>query len=439
MADPAARDLPRIAFVFGDASLAEHVREAVTGHAEITYSVPAQEFDAARLVDAQVASALVNVDGGDWLDEIESRLDAAGVPVVFNDPDYSRGLDGWDRARWLRHLTAKLCGSEDFDPPRPAAGAADPAAVAADVAPATAEAAPGDALDLPAATGLPEATEDVAPSEPASSSGDAVAERPLSPHEIETMTADFVAAPGQYTESASAWQPTAVTVHVSAQPFVSASLAETTLQPEPLVSEPQVFEQAVPEPATAEPDAAVPAEAMQPASDAPSPPEPDAAPDMMDVDTEALLAQIDERLAQPESSMGMRDAWNAPGAAPGDTDAHVAAPVDDPALSAYAAVGMDTLPAADVAAVPANDPDADILASLPSLDDWQLLDADAIPEIAKSGSVPVAPELPDSLSNLTLVPMDPMGLAMPINTDPIERWIDEAEGRTKPKDDGDKA
>ncbi len=433
MADQAARALPRIAFVFGDASLAEHVRDAVTGYAEITYSVPAQDFDAARLADAQVASALVNVDGGDWLDEVESRLGAAGVPVVFNDPGYSCGLDGWDRARWLRHLTAKLCGSQDFDPPRPAAGATEPAAaLAEDVAPAAGEATAGNAS---VATNVADTAGDAVADEQPSSSSDAVAERPLSPREIETMTANFVAAPGQHTESASAWQPTAVTVHVSTPPFVPVSLPETTVQSEPAVFDPDVFEQYV-----SEPDAAVPGEAPQPASDAPRPPEPYPTADPLDVDTEALSAMIDERLAQPEPSVGMRAAWDAPDAATGDTPAHAAAsPLGEPEPPVLKAGDGNSMPVAYAVAVPADDPDADVLASLPSLDDWQLLDADAIPAVAKSGSTPVAPDLPESISSLTLVPMDPLGLGMPINTDPIERWIDDGAGRTKPKGDGDKA
>ncbi|HET7562794.1 MAG TPA: hypothetical protein VFJ87_10505 [Rhodanobacteraceae bacterium] len=431
MADQGTRALPRIAFVFGDASLAEHVRDAVTGHAEITYSVPAQDFDAARLVDAQVASALVNVDGGDWLDEIESRLNAAGVPVVFNDPDYSRGLDGWDRARWLRHLTAKLCGSDDYDPPRPVAVADAPDAAPAEVdttAPAAVAEVASDETNSPGATDDPEADGDLAAGEPASRSSDAVAERPLSPHEIETMTADFVATPELHTKSASSWQPTAVTVQVSAQPSVAARLPEATPQSGP----------ATPEPVASEPAEMGPDASTQPAIDPPQASDQDATTDLLDVDTEALSAMIDERLAQPEASAGLQETWDVPGATAGDMDAPADPALGDPVPSDDAAAGMHTIPVADVSEAPASDPDADVLASLPSLDDWQLLDADAMPEAAKSGSGRVASELPDSLSDLSLVPMDPTG-DIPINTDPIERWIDEAEGRTKPKGDGDKA
>jgi two-component system chemotaxis response regulator CheB/chemosensory pili system protein ChpB (putative protein-glutamate methylesterase) len=433
VADQGARGLPRIAFVFGDAALAEHVRDAVTGHAEITYAVPAQDFDAARLVDAQVASALVNLDGGDWLDEIESRLDAAGVPVVFNDPDYSRGLDGWDRARWLRHLTAKLCGSDDYDPPRPVAVAPEPGA-----APVAADS------PAPVAADVPGSDDDSAAGEPPSHSDAAVAERPLSPHEIETMTADFVAAPELHTESASSWQPATVTVQVSTQPFVPATLPEAVPPPEAAVPESFASEPVASAPVASEPVASAPADpgpdaSVQSMHEAPGSPGPDATTDLLDVDTEALSAMIDERLAQPEVPVGMREAWDAPNAVSSDAPAPGMSMVDDPAPVSCAAMGTELHPAADIPAVPANDPDADVLASLPSLDDWQLLDDDAVPEVAKSDSRPVAPELPDSLANLTLVPMDPTGSAVPINTDPIERWIDDAEGRSKPNGEGNKA
>jgi two-component system chemotaxis response regulator CheB/chemosensory pili system protein ChpB (putative protein-glutamate methylesterase) len=38
---------------------------------------------------------------------------------VFNDAQASRSLDGWDRARWARHLAAKTLNSDTIDPPRP--------------------------------------------------------------------------------------------------------------------------------------------------------------------------------------------------------------------------------------------------------------------------------------------------------------------------------
>lgn len=422
MADTLASGLPRIAFVFGDASLAEHVRDAVSGHAEITYAAPAADFDAARLADAQVAAALVNVDGGDWLDEIESRLDAAGVPVVFNDPDISQRLEGWDRARWLRHLAAKLNGSDDFDPPRPAIVAApsvagaEPEAPAAPVEPE----APADSLEPMAAETDVQDTNPVASDAP-SDAGETVAERPLSPHEIETLTADFVASPGLHTESASMWKPTSATLQVNAQ-FQAPSAA------------PQAAPPAEPAPGDDTQVARSAAEDVDVAPDASAVPEQTSAADQLDVDTEALSAMIDARLAEPEPGTVADAVADSADASPGEPSADP----DQAGVNASSAAPELETPTAGDLATPATDPDADILDSLPSLDNWELIDADAEPEPAKPASERKTPEpsMPDSLADLTLVPMDPMTAAVR-DMEPIERWIDESEGKTK--GDGDKA
>jgi len=46
-----------------------------------------------------------------------SRID--GGRVVFDDLEISAGLKGWDRARWTRHLKAKIFGLDSRIPPRP--------------------------------------------------------------------------------------------------------------------------------------------------------------------------------------------------------------------------------------------------------------------------------------------------------------------------------
>jgi two-component system chemotaxis response regulator CheB/chemosensory pili system protein ChpB (putative protein-glutamate methylesterase) len=111
---------PRVALVFGDPVSAGHLRDAVASHVQIVYEARAADFDASRLLDSEATAALVNLDSCDWLDAVETRLHDAGVAVVFNDPEISGRLDGWEQARWLRHLTAKLSGSNEYDPPRPA-------------------------------------------------------------------------------------------------------------------------------------------------------------------------------------------------------------------------------------------------------------------------------------------------------------------------------
>lgn len=385
---PMPTGLPRIALVFGDAAAAVHVREAMTGHADIVYAASAGEFDVSRLTSACAKTALVNLDGGDWLDDVQASLDAAGVPMVFNDPEISNKLEGWARARWLRHLVAKLSGSSDVDPPRP-----DPASQTARAAEPVAEVA--QEISAPSADRI-------------------AAERPLSPEEIETMTADFVA-----EQEATSMSPTpsiaaveadavAVTPGAAAQPGI-----RTGAEAESVAAAVSGITASTAETA---------AEVESTAADF----DPDGA---LDVDTEALSAMIDARLA--------------------DTDA--TSPSDSPQVwrvvsgGAVSPVNLETVVGEDPAVtqapvvesaaptVTAAEDDSDVLASLPSLDDWQLVDGDSVPVVAQAKRAPVEPSPPDAFAGLELVPMETRP-PLETSTDPIESWLYSGES-AKPKAD----
>lgn len=64
---------------------------------------------------------LVNLEPGleDALDHLQPLFDDPDVRVVFNEADVSSQLSGWDRARWARHLAAKLLGHGRTMPPPP--------------------------------------------------------------------------------------------------------------------------------------------------------------------------------------------------------------------------------------------------------------------------------------------------------------------------------
>lgn len=364
MPDHAEPGLPRIALVFGDEAAAAHVRDAVQVHVDIVYATSAAAFDATRMAAANVVAALVNLDDSEWLDAFEAKLEATNVPMVYNDPEISRGLQGWERARWLRHLLAKLQGSTDVDPPRPS-----PAGRPAGNPPAA-----FDDSRVPVSH------------EPG------VFERPLSPQEIETMTADFVGV----QETAGA-QTGAV-----AQPAVADAPIDT------------VAPRALPEVATA----------IQPGSGVDN-------TDDLDVDTETLSAMIDARLADAESRSpsNSQEVWRLVegGATP------PVAPVADAETASGAAVA-DVDNASPPRALAGTAPDeAEVTASLPSLDDWQLVDPEAEP-------APVAdrvhqrnpePALPESLAGLALEPMETISAVL--HTEPIERWLHESESRKSAK------
>lgn len=65
---------------------------------------------------------IINLEEGadDALDHLQAVLDDPAINVVFNDADASRGLEGWDLARWARHLAAKVLGHGETMPPVPA-------------------------------------------------------------------------------------------------------------------------------------------------------------------------------------------------------------------------------------------------------------------------------------------------------------------------------
>jgi len=387
--------LPRIALVFGDEAAAAHVREAMVDHADIVYAVSAAEFDVSRQLSAGATAALVNLDGGDWLDDVETKLHAAGIVVVYNDPEISQSLEGWERARWLRHLVAKLRGSRDVDPPRPEnLSPPMPMAQVETVAPVVALAV---------------------------STGSAVVERPLSPEEIETMTVDFGAAP----KSAPTYE----------DEVLSPAVADTAvdigvLSPEPpepvAVAEPSVaFEPTPQRPAGTTLVTAAPPEAAPSQTEA----EPVAldfdAESALDVDTEALSAMIDARLAEPgaSDSSGSPEVWR-------EVSGNAVSRAQPDEGVAEEKAQPDVAPA--IMPVAAVNDDADVLASLPPLDDWALVDPDAVHVPATGGNARKSPEpvLSDAFAGLELVPMETIA-PLRADADPTESWF--AGGVGKPK------
>lgn len=194
-----AAGLPRTALLYADESLLPHIEQTLAAlRVPVVYRAAIAQ-DHSAMAGAHPEIALINLDDrcGEELDPLTAMLDAAGVPIVFNDADISNGLEGWARARWARHLIAKLCGKDDVDPPRPAqadAVATTPASAPAGALPVAVEATPVPAAEVD----LPEP----AATEPASAS------RPLSQNEIDALVVDFPptepAEPGQDTEAWSA-------------------------------------------------------------------------------------------------------------------------------------------------------------------------------------------------------------------------------------------
>ncbi|MDF3982050.1 chemotaxis protein CheB [Luteibacter sp. PPL201] len=111
-----------VALLFDDASLSAHLREALVAQgARIVYESDLAAFAPAELVGSSADVVVVDLDdpSDTDLDRLYDTVEGGHPRLVFNDADASRSLQGWDRARWARHLAAKLVGGDVIDPPRP--------------------------------------------------------------------------------------------------------------------------------------------------------------------------------------------------------------------------------------------------------------------------------------------------------------------------------
>jgi len=179
---PSSAALPRIALLYADDALLAHVEQTLAAmRVPVVYRAAIEQAEATALAAANSEIALINLDDrcGERLDTLTAMLDTAGVPIVFNDADISKGLEGWARARWARHLCAKLCGKNDVDPPRPTTGAVAQSAEGA-VAEAPSEPVVEASVPIAASSDQPSPV-----AEPVS------AARPLSQGEIDSLLADF--------------------------------------------------------------------------------------------------------------------------------------------------------------------------------------------------------------------------------------------------------
>lgn len=112
----------RIALVYQQDAGTQNLRAALA-NAGVVVAVEsrASELDPTVIFASDVDAIVVNLDAEleELLDEVTDALDSAAQPVIYNDPAASSDLSGWDRARWLRHLAAKLKGQTNFTPPPP--------------------------------------------------------------------------------------------------------------------------------------------------------------------------------------------------------------------------------------------------------------------------------------------------------------------------------
>lgn len=409
MAEPGV-PRPRVALVYGDAARADHLREALDARVDVVYSSTAAGFDVRRLADLKVTAVVVNLDGGDWLEPLADRLEAAGVPVVFNDPAISRTLDGWARARWLRHLTAKLTGSGDCDPPRLGASM-----TGTDTA---------GTIVVSAPEVVPVAAEGSGSRADGRETVPAVADGPAAGGEAEPLAEIAAATPQGTNES------TAAAARV--EPGPAAMVLAKDVEGEMTQSGeggPDTGREAQQTPASSEPaargtDAPTGAGAAAPGSDL-------AAQSLeLDPDTAALSAMIDSQLADSVARVptGSPEVWRV--AQGGAVSAVELATLDAPG-DETTAEPTDRQAAATESrrAHPVSKPvdEVEVLKGLPALDDWQLVDpGEPTPADPAVAATDQRPRTSIDIAGLELVPMEEAA-AVDHHNDPIEHWMDTAE------------
>jgi len=175
-----------VVLLFDDVELGAQLREALQERgARIVHEGGAAGFDQAMLqrLDADVLVINLDESAGDDVDRLYDLIDGDRPRVVFNDAQASRGLAGWDRARWARHLAVKVLAAGDLDPPRP-----DDAREIDEVPVVLAETMPDEAVVATGAATLVEAGAD-----PVSGSDHNEYEEQVAAAESETLAAELEA------------------------------------------------------------------------------------------------------------------------------------------------------------------------------------------------------------------------------------------------------
>jgi hypothetical protein len=78
-------------------------------------------LQAEHVLRSGAQTVIVNLASGveDDIDHLQPVFDDPQVNVVFNEAEVSSQLEGWDLARWARHLAAKVMGHQQTIPPPP--------------------------------------------------------------------------------------------------------------------------------------------------------------------------------------------------------------------------------------------------------------------------------------------------------------------------------
>lgn len=131
------------------------------GGVDVALSLDPGQGDPAQIVQAAPDAVVVLLDPGieEALERFQGLLRDRSLTVIYDEAELTLSRQGWDAARWMRHLLAKLHHHDDVLPPRQGDGSGS--AVSAAVKPHPAPAAAAPALADPPSTVAAEGALDV--------------------------------------------------------------------------------------------------------------------------------------------------------------------------------------------------------------------------------------------------------------------------------------
>jgi chemosensory pili system protein ChpB (putative protein-glutamate methylesterase) len=113
---------PKIVLLGRPGPAREHLHRALADlGGEITFEGEPGDLDPGDVIATRPSAVVVSLDPAieDQLDAWEALFATDGVNVVFDDAETTSQLEGWDLARWARHLAAKILGTDQTLPPPP--------------------------------------------------------------------------------------------------------------------------------------------------------------------------------------------------------------------------------------------------------------------------------------------------------------------------------
>lgn len=118
----ATRGLPqrRTVLLAQPGTARDRLREALQqAGAEVVLVADPSSTDVEAVLAAEPDSILVALDPAieAQLDRFDAVLGDPGITVIFDEAELAARREGWDAARWSRHLQAKLYGHDDVLPP----------------------------------------------------------------------------------------------------------------------------------------------------------------------------------------------------------------------------------------------------------------------------------------------------------------------------------